>query len=88
MDCRRIGADFSFDVNILEKLRNLRQEDPCVYSFLRTFGKIQPKTQENLMEFGTHPQPVVIIVRAVDDLLKSEFGLSQGLADTSKSKAK
>ncbi len=31
---------------------------------------------------------VQFIVRAVDDLLKSEFGLSQGLADTSKIKSK
>ncbi len=33
------------------------------------------------------PQPVVnFIVRAVDDILKDEFGLPQGLADTSKTK--
>ncbi|MEZ5495934.1 MAG: hypothetical protein R3F25_03770 [Gammaproteobacteria bacterium] len=31
------------------------------------------------------PQPVVnFIVRAVDDILKTEFGLADGLADTSK----
>jgi predicted helicase len=35
------------------------------------------------------PEPVVnFIVRAVDEILKSEFGLSQGLADTSKIKIK
>ncbi len=35
------------------------------------------------------PEPVVnFIVRAVDDILKTEFGLSQGLADTSKTKIK
>ena len=33
------------------------------------------------------PQPVVnFIVRAVDDILKNEFGLADGLADTSKTK--
>jgi hypothetical protein len=35
------------------------------------------------------PQPVVnFIVRAVDDILKTEFDLPQGLADTSKTKIK
>lgn len=35
------------------------------------------------------PQPVVnFIVRAVDDILKTEFGLKDGLADTSKIKIK
>ena len=35
------------------------------------------------------PQPVVnFIVRAVDDILKTEFNLPQGLADTSKTKIK
>lgn len=35
------------------------------------------------------PEPVVnFIVRAVDDILKTEFGLPQGLADTSKTKIK
>ncbi len=35
------------------------------------------------------PQPVVdFIVRAVDDILKTEFGLPQGLADNSKTKIK
>ena len=41
------------------------------------------------MESGTHLQPVVnFIVRAVDDILKTEFDLPQGLADTSKTKYK
>jgi predicted helicase len=35
------------------------------------------------------PEPVVnFIVRAVDDILKDEFGLKDGLADTSKTKVK
>jgi predicted helicase len=39
--------------------------------------------------FGTHLQPVVnFIVRAVDDILKTEFDLPQGLADNSKTKIK
>jgi predicted helicase len=37
--------------------------------------------------FGTLLQPVVnFIVRAVDDILKTEFDLPQGLADNSKTK--
>ena len=45
----------------------------------------------NRVGFGTQytPEPVVnFIVRAVDDILKTEFNLPQGLADTSKTKIK
>lgn len=68
--------------------KSTRQEDPVIH-FYRTFlGKYNPKLRKSRGVWYT-PQPVVqFIVRAVDDLLKSEFGLSQGLADTSKIKSK
>lgn len=68
--------------------KSTRQEDPVIYFYETFLGKYNPKLRKSRGVWYT-PQPVVqFIVRAVDDLLKSEFGLSQGLADTSKIKSK
>lgn len=68
--------------------KSTRQEDPVIHFYETFLGKYNPKLRKSRGVWYT-PQPVVqFIVRAVDDLLKSEFGLSQGLADTSKIKKK
>ena len=68
--------------------KSTRQEDPVIHFYETFLGKYNPKLRKSRGVWYT-PQPVVqFIVRAVDDLLKSEFGLSQGLADTSKIKRK
>ncbi|MCD4729615.1 MAG: N-6 DNA methylase, partial [Bacteroidales bacterium] len=57
--------------------------------FYETFlGAYDPKLKKARGVWYT-PEPVVnFIVRAVDDILKTEFGLKDGLADTSKTKVK
>lgn len=68
--------------------KSTRQEDPVIHFYETFLGKYNPKLRKSRGVWYT-PQPVVqFIVRAVDDLLKQEFGLSQGLADTSKIKRK
>jgi predicted helicase len=60
-----------------------------VVHFYETFlGEYNPALRKARGVWYT-PQPVVnFIVRAVDDILKTEFDLPQGLADTSKIKIK
>ncbi len=64
------------------------QEDPVVHFYETFLAEYDPKLRKQRGVWYT-PQPVVdFIVRAVDDLLKSEFGLKDGLADNSKIKVK
>ena len=68
--------------------KSTKQEDPVVHFYETFLAAYNPALRKARGVWYT-PQPVVnFIVRAVDDLLKSEFGLSQGLADTSKIKIK
>lgn len=68
--------------------KSTRQEDPVIHFYETFLGKYNPKLRKSRGVWYT-PQPVVqFIVRAVDDLLKTEFGLPMGLADTSKIKKK
>ncbi len=68
--------------------KSTKQEDPVVHFYETFLGEYNPALRKARGVWYT-PQPVVnFIVRAVDDILKSEFGLSQGLADTSKTKIK
>ena len=68
--------------------RSTKQEDPVVHFYETFLGEYNPALRKARGVWYT-PQPVVnFIVRAVDDILKTEFGLSQGLADTSKIKIK
>ena len=58
--------------------------DPLIH-FYETFLSEYNHEERKLRGVWYTPQPVVnFIVRAVDDLLKTEFGLSDGLADDSK----
>ena len=60
-----------------------------LYIFTKRFlSEYDPKLRKSRGVWYT-PEPVVnFIVRAVDDILKTEFGLKDGLADTSKVKVK
>jgi predicted helicase len=62
------------------------QEDPVVHFYETFLAEYNPALRKARGVWYT-PQPVVnFIVRAVDDVLKTEFNLPQGLADTSKTK--
>lgn len=78
--------------NVEEILKNYgkstKMEDPIIHFYENFLAEYDPKLRKARGVWYT-PQPVVnFIVRAVDDILKSEFGLSQGLADTSKTRIK
>lgn len=68
--------------------KSTKQEDPVVHFYETFLGEYNPALRKARGVWYT-PQPVVnFIVRAVDDILKTEFNLPQGLADTSKIKVK
>ncbi len=61
-----------------------KRNDPFIHFYETFLAEYNPKKRKARGVWYT-PEPVVnFIVRAVDDVLKSEFGLSDGLADTSK----
>jgi len=61
------------------------RNDPFVHFYETFLAEYNPKKRKSRGVWYT-PEPVVdFIVRAVDDVLKTEFGLTDGLADTSKS---
>ena len=63
-------------------------EDPIIHFYETFLSEYDPKLRKSRGVWYT-PQPVVnFIVRAVDDILKTEFDLPQGLADTSKTNIK
>lgn len=65
-----------------------KTHDPIIH-FYETFLAEYDKSLRKARGVWYTPEPVVnFIVRAVDDVLKADFGLSQGLADTSKIKIK
>ncbi|MFA4853653.1 MAG: type ISP restriction/modification enzyme, partial [Bacteroidales bacterium] len=65
-----------------------QQNDPIIHFYETFLGEYDPKLRKARGVWYT-PEPVVnFIVRAVDDILKTEFGLPQGLADTCKIKIK
>ena len=62
--------------------KNTKMEDPIIHFYETFLSEYDPKLRKARGVWYT-PQPVVnFIVRAVDDILKSEFDLPQGLADT------
>ena len=68
--------------------KSTKQEDPVVHFYETFLAAYNPALRKARGVWYT-PQPVVnFIVRAVDDILKTEFNLPQGLADTSKTKIK
>lgn len=81
-------ADAFAHTNIAEIMKNFgratQTTDPILHFYETFLAKFDPKTRMDLGVFYT-PQPVVdYIVRAVDSILKNDFGLADGLADKSK----
>ncbi|MCK9611630.1 MAG: type ISP restriction/modification enzyme [Bacteroidales bacterium] len=65
-----------------------QQTDPIIHFYETFLSEYDPKLRKARGVWYT-PEPVVnFIVRAVDDILKTEFGLENGLADTTKTKIK
>jgi len=76
--------------NVEEILKNYgkstKMEDPIIHFYETFLAEYDPKLRKAKGVWYT-PAPVVnFIVRAVDDILKTEFDLPQGLADPSKTK--
>lgn len=78
--------------NVEEILKNYgkstKMEDPIIHFYETFLSEYDSKLRKARGVWYT-PAPVVnFIVRAVDDILKTEFDLPQGLADSSKTKIK
>ncbi|MFD0798447.1 type ISP restriction/modification enzyme [Maribacter chungangensis] len=68
--------------------KSTRTNDPIIHFYETFLAEYDPKLRKARGVWYT-PEPVVnFIVRAVDDILKTEFDLLQGLADTSKTTIK
>ncbi|BDW92738.1 hypothetical protein MACH07_15700 [Flagellimonas marinaquae] len=85
-------VDIFLHSNVEEILKNYgkstKMEDPIIHFYETFLSEYDPKLRKSRGVWYT-PAPVVnFIVRAVDDILKTEFGLAQGLADTSKTTIK
>lgn len=85
-------ADVFRSTNVKELLKDFgsstQQTDPIIHFYETFLAEYDPKLRKARGVWYT-PEPVVkFIVRAVDDVLKTEFGLKDGLADTSKVKTK
>jgi len=85
-------ADVFRATNVEELLKNFgkstQTNDPIIHFYETFLSEYDPKLRKSRGVWYT-PEPVVnFIVRAVDDILKTEFNLPQGLADTSKTKIK
>lgn len=81
-------ADVFIAVNLHDILKDFgkatKTQDPIIHFYETFLSEYDPKLRKSRGVWYT-PQPVVnFIVRAVDDILKNEFELSEGLADTSK----
>ena len=76
--------------NVAEILKNYgkstKMEDPIIHFYETFLSEYDPKLRKARGVWYT-PKPIVnFIIRAVDDILKNEFNLPQGLADNSKIK--
>lgn len=85
-------ADIFRATDVAALLKNFgkatQQNDPIIHFYETFLGEYDPKLRKSRGVWYT-PEPVVnFIVRAVDDILKTEFGLKDGLADISKTKVK
>lgn len=85
-------ADIFRATNVAELLKDFgkatQQNDPTIHFYETFLSEYDPKLRKSRGVWYT-PEPVVnFIVRAVDDILKMEFGLKEGLADTTKTKIK
>ena len=68
--------------------KNSVQNDPIIHFYETFLTEYNPALRKSRGVWYT-PKPVVsFMVKAVDDILKTHFGLSEGIADTSKTKIK
>lgn len=68
--------------------KTTQMHDPIIHFYETFLSEYDPKLRKAKGVWYT-PEPVVnFIVRAVDDILKTEFDIKDGLADTSKTKIK
>ena len=68
--------------------KSTQTQDPVIHFYEDFLSEYDPKLRKSRGVWYT-PEPVVsFIVRAVDDILKTEFDLPEGLADISKTKIK
>mgnify|MGYP001308218472 CR=1 FL=1 len=84
--------DIFLACNVEEILKNYgkatKMEDPIIHFYETFLSEYDPSLRKARGVWYT-PAPVVnFIVRAVDDILKTEFELSNGLSDTSKTTIK
>ena len=75
-------------VNVEKLRKNFSREkerrDPMIHFYEEFLSEYDPESKKKFGVYYT-PQPVVeFIVRAVDDILKTDFNLPEGLADKSK----
>ncbi|MDR1675844.1 MAG: N-6 DNA methylase, partial [Tannerella sp.] len=76
------------DVNAILREFDKAKHDPIIHFYETFLAEYDPALRKSRGVWYT-PLPVVqFIVRAVDDILKQEFGITGGLADTSKIKRK
>ena len=85
-------ADVFRATNVEELLKNFgkstQMQDPIIHFYEDFLAAYDPKLRKARGVWYT-PEPVVkFIVKAVDEILKTEFDLPKGLADTSKTKIK
>lgn len=81
-------AEIFSSTNLVDLLKNFRkvtqQHDPFIHFYETFLSEYSPKLRKSRGVYYT-PEPVVnFIIRAVDKILKDEFDLLLGLADTSK----
>ncbi len=68
--------------------KSTKMEDPIIHFYEDFLSQYDPSLRKQRGVWYT-PHPVVnFIIRAVDEILQTEFGLPMGLADTSKTKIK
>jgi predicted helicase len=85
-------ADVFRATNVAELMKDFgkaeQKQDPIIHFYETFLSEYDPSLRKSRGVWYT-PHPVVnFIVRAIDDILKDEFGLPDGLADTSKVKIK
>jgi len=85
-------ADIFRATDVAALLKNFgkttQKSDPIIHFYETFLSEYDPKLRKSRGVWYT-PEPVVnFIVRAVDVILKKEFGIKDGLADTSKTKVK
>ncbi|MFK5949175.1 MAG: N-6 DNA methylase [Methylococcales bacterium] len=78
--------------NVEELLKNFgkstQTQDPIIHFYETFLAEYDPQLRRSRGVWYT-PEPVVkFIVRSIDEILKTEFGLKDGLADTTKTKIK